>query len=222
MPKKHPDHDTRQQIIRCLRTGFYEPITITDMPNLPLNEWLRRVVPHPHVFWQSKKDFTQGNKSLKSNLSLRPYVKSRIRGTEVILELSPFVGIFGRKYSGPKYEKQYIGAARKVIHNVIPGHTLVVDLRKNNGGDDKVMRRAISGVQKWPAGKVLVSGKTFSAGEMIAADLIYDHGFKKVGPPTGGGLTKTRNLILSDGSFFMYPISMYTTPGGRTMTSEKL
>ena len=78
---------------------------------------------------------------------------------------------------------------------------------------EKVMIKALKGIGR--NGTVIIGKKTASAGEILAAILIYDYYFKRVGPQTAGAL--------SDGSFLSVRTSKnYITPGGHKCSKTYL
>ena len=169
---------------------------INEYPNIQIQELIR-------IFFKDKHTYYDPNTS-KPKLSdfPKPYVQVTETPRKLIIRIDSFVGI----YTGTKYEKEYVKKVQDALHyNGDKKKNLVIDLRNNQGGNEKVMIKALKGVGR--NGTVVVGKNTASAGEILAAILIYDHGFKRVGPQTSGALSLTKNIVLSDGSFLSVRIS---------------
>jgi C-terminal processing protease CtpA/Prc len=148
----------------------------------------------------------------------KPWVEVDETKKKLTIKLGPFVGAF----IGTKYEKKYVDDVQHALRQSHPesgsaplrNRQLVIDLRHNGGGSERVMLKALRGIEKWGRGTVLVGPHTASAGEMVAAALIYDYKFKRKGGRTAGMLSHMKNIILKDGSFLGVTAGHYTTPGG--------
>lgn len=139
----------------------------------------------------------------------------------VYLFVGSFIGLFGGskfKHIKTKYQLQIAQAIMAAQKLQLP---LWVDVSRNQGGDDNVMLEPFKLLPKnntKRANIVQVSGMTNSAGEMVAATLIYDYNFIRVGPRTSGSLSISKNFVLDNGRAFLgVTTSHYTTPGGHTM-----
>lgn len=185
---------------------------VNEYPDMSVAELIR-------IFFKDKHTL-HDPRSLKEVKKEFPKPWVEIDETKKILtiRLGPFVGYF----IGSKWEKEYIAKCQEALKRPREGRELVVDLSHNGGGSDKVMLRALRGIEAWGRGTVIVSRHTGSAGEMVAATLIYDYKFHRKGPRTAGRLSHMirkmpaffDNIILKDGSFLGVTTGHYTTPGG--------
>src|SRR5271166_3510262 len=156
---------------------------IDKYPDISIQELIR-------IFFNDKHTYYDPN-TTKPKLSdfPKPFILITETSRRVIIRMDSFVGI----YTGTKYEAEYIKKVQDAIRNKDKKKNLVIDLRNNRGGNEKVMIRALRGIGR--NGTVIVGKNTASAGEIIAAILIYDHGFKRIGGQTAGALSLTKNIV---------------------------
>lgn len=177
---------------------------IHEYPDMSVAELIR-------IFFQDKHTFHDPRTTEEAESSFtKPWTEVYENKESITIRLGPFTG----KFEGSLYEEQYISMVQKVIQRHVHKKQLIVDLRYNGGGNQNIMFKALKGIELWEPGIVLVGENTASAGEMIAAYLIHDLGFKREGPRTAGMLSYMKNIILSDGSFLGITTSHYTTPNG--------
>jgi hypothetical protein len=205
---------TLQEAARYLKKYFYKKPRkwgkksvddiVAEYPTMSVAELIR-------IFFKDKHT-VHDPRPLKEAVSKfeKPWVEVVDTKKTLTLRMGPFIGHF----IGTKYEKKYIETCQTALKQPREGRELVVDLRYNGGGSDRVMLRALHGIEAWGRGTVLVSKNTASAGEMVAATLIHDYKFKRKGPRTAGMLSHMKNIILKDGSFLGVTTGPYTTPGG--------
>lgn len=177
---------------------------IRKQGNPSINEVISKFFKDPHTYY----DNTNEDEFMK--IAPKPKAEFTESVHTIILVMGPFIGCFREKY-----EVNYARICQKAIKRVHKtGKEFLIDLRKNGGGDDQIMRNALAGIEDLLPGMIVVSKDTASAAEMITADLVYDHGWTKIGPRTSGALSQCKNIILSDGSFLGITIGGYTTRGG--------
>lgn len=205
---------TLQEAARYLKKYFYKSPSkwkgksvddiVAEYPDMSVAELIR-------IFFKDKHTLHDPRplKEVKKEFP-KPWVEVDETKKTLTLRLGPFVGYF----IDSKWEKEYIAKCQEALKRPREGRELVVDLRYDGGGSDKVMLRALRGISAWGKGTVLVSRNTASAGEMVAATLIYDYKFRRKGPRTAGMLSHMKNIILKDGSFLGVTTGHYTTPGG--------
>lgn len=205
-----------REAVAALRKYFYKPIPprgsanaperlIKEFPDMSVAELLRIYAKDKHTYHDAR---TTAKLPPASHVAWAKVINGpRVR--TVVL------GPFHAAYTGTGAEKKYVAAVQRGIAFDEKKH-LVIDLRRNIGGSDVVMLKALKGVEKWPKARVTVrvGPLTASAGEMVAATLVHDYGFARAGPRTAGMMTECKNLILSDGSFLNVATGLYTTPGG--------
>lgn len=129
------------------------------------------------------------------------------------LYVSDFPGFFRNTKHKKEYTDSITDAIKTANHTKKP---LFVDLSRNGGGDDKIMIQPFLRFKPAP-GVVKVSRFTSSAGAMLAATLVYDFNFTRVGGKTAKTLSICKNITLSDGTFLGVTKGFYTTPGGTTI-----
>ena len=184
-------------------------------PTASINELIR-------IFFQDKHTFHDPDTTpMTIDRFPKPWVRIKKTQAKIIVELGPFVGLF----RDTVYQHRYENKTQHVISHperYAKKKWLVIDLRQNDGGDEKIMYEALKGIEKWihiPNKVVRVGAQTASAGEMVAAWLIYDLGFKRgTGPKTAGMLSVAKNVVLCDGSFLSIRTTQkYVTPGGHVV-----
>lgn len=189
-------------------TGRWKGLTpdaaVSAHPDMSVAELIRMFYKDPHTYHDPRTQ-TEAKKHFP-----KPWVEVTETKRKLTIKMGPFVGIF----TGTRYQEAYEGRIRAALAQPPAGRKLVIDLTGNRGGNEKVMLKALKGIELWGKGTVLVSRNTASAGEMLAAVLKYDHGFTRKGPRTAGLLSKMKNIILTDGSFLGVTTGYYTTPGG--------
>lgn len=165
---------------------------IEKFPAVSVNELIRIFFKDKHTFHDSYTDTPKLSDFPKPNIKV---TKSK---NKIVIQLDSFVGIF----VNTNYKKKYIDTCQSVLKDTDHSKTLVIDLRNDQGGSDKVMFEALRGIGKWKPGLVLVGKKTASAGEMIT------NSRNKV--VTAGALSIAKNIVLSDGSFLSIRTLYYT------------
>lgn len=185
---------------------------IDKYPDISIQELIR-------IFFNDKHTYYDPNTSIpKLSDFPKPHVQVSETPRRIIIRMDSFVGI----YTGTKYETEYIKKVQDALHNwKKTNKKLIIDLRNNQGGNEKVMIKALRGISR--NGIVIVGKNTASAGEILGAILIYDYSFKRAGPRTAGALSLTKNIVLSDGSFLSVRTSKnYVTPGGHKCSKTYL
>lgn len=218
-PARRPNETRLQEVARLLLKYFYRRVSKTRVnawvsahPEAAPHELINDFFAETHTFYfVEDAPFTM---AIAMEQGLKPTVPTVTEtSAEVIITLGSFVGIF----IGSPVEAEYISAAQRGIALWRTGKTLVINVENNDGGSDKVMRKAVRGARRWARGVVRVSGQTASAAEMLAADLHYDVGFKLLfangARCTRGALSYCKNMPLV-GGFLGITSAHYTTPGG--------
>jgi hypothetical protein len=157
---------------------------------------------------------------------LRPKCFYRVRVINKRRYMYLYIGTFIGLFNQPRYaalKQNYQTTIRNAIQTAEKFHIpLWVDLSQNQGGDQNVMIspfKLLQLLQQNKSNVVQVSGMTNSAGEMLAATLVYDYHFIRVGPRTSGSLSVSKNFLLDHGNAFLgVTIGHYTTPGGHKVS----
>jgi len=186
--------------------------------NKSVSDLIRAFFNDQHTYYDTvnEKEF---EKYALEHLKPKSFSEPRIlhKRKYIYLYVGTFVGLFNK----PVYrtlKEQYQSTIRNAVaeskKRKLP---LWIDLSKNEGGDETVMIQPfrLLSDSKIPQGVVQVSGMTNSAGEMLAATLIYDYNFIRVGPRTSGSLSISKNFVLDNGKAFLgVTTGPYTTPAG--------